>query len=122
MNLRSFEALWLHTVAHAVDHVALSRQILFNATIPSGTLLVSMDPWTEGNAWGYVYGYMFSRLFVAPVLSPWASNRVKDLARNCSIVTARLTPKAQAFWRDLYHGLRELDGDLADEVTASIMY
>jgi hypothetical protein len=35
---------------------------------------------------------------------------------------APLTPKARLFWADLYRELQQIDAELADEVTASIMY
>lgn len=114
-SLVPFEVLWLHTVAH--DHVCLAR------LVHSRRLLVAIGPWHKGGMLQHVFGYMFTRLFVEPVVNPlpWASSRIRDPARGRSLVV-RLTPQAVAFWADLYAALSTIDASLAGEMTASIMY
>jgi hypothetical protein len=46
MKLAPFEAMWLHTVAHAIDHASVAK-LLFSS---GSTLLLSMNPWKDGTA------------------------------------------------------------------------
>ena len=96
------EHLWLHTVVHSVDHYQTYKLGLFQHSGRVETL-------EEAPTWQIFSMHLWCFKFERPHLNPLADNRIKNI-RN------------KPFYRDLYKGLAKIDLELADQVTASVMY
>lgn len=93
------EAFFLHTVVHAVDH-HLSYKVMQGLHYP-----LSLSPgWYES-----FRGACFRDQWVPPILYPYFSNRMKD-------------QPVGSVYNKIYVDLSLIDQELADVVTASIMY
>jgi hypothetical protein len=95
------EPVWLHTVVHASDHYQFFKFSQFRHS----SLIETLD---EASTWHIFIYNIFRVMFIRPHLNPLADNKIKNIHK--------------PFYQDLYHCLLKIDLELADQVTASVMY
>mmetsp|Transcript_11378 Transcript_11378/g.19736 ORF Transcript_11378/g.19736 Transcript_11378/m.19736 type:complete len:372 (-) Transcript_11378:324-1439(-) len=95
------EPLWLHTVVHSVDHYQFFKLGMFqHSSLPEAL--------ERASSWQIFICNSWRVMFERPHLNPLTDNRIKNIH--------------MPFYKDLYIGLAKLDLELADQVTASVMY
>ena len=117
INLSSFEseAPFNHTIVHSLDHYCM--------TVVLRNTAFSMNPWRSPSMLDIIRAQIFVGMFAAPNLnSLWCSNLIKDVGRGIGWTGTRARDEEKSFWSQLHMELSEIDKELADQVTASIMY
>ncbi|XP_066288867.1 uncharacterized protein [Branchiostoma lanceolatum] len=101
IDQRLLEALFNHIVVHAMDH--------HGAVESSHHLKFSLHPWDTGCTIDQAFiTNMFILLVVRPNLNPLAPNTIRSINK--------------PFYQDLYRELKKIDPDVAEVVTASVMF
>ncbi|CAH1268930.1 Hypp4028 [Branchiostoma lanceolatum] len=101
IDQRLLEALFNHIVVHAMDH--------HGAVESSHHLKFSLHPWDTGCTIDQAFiTNMFILLVVRPNLNPLAPNTIRSINK--------------PFYQDLYRELKKIDPDVAEVVTASVIF
>jgi hypothetical protein len=99
--IKFLEPFWLHTVVHAVDHYQCYKLSMFWHSLMNESL-------EDTPTWQIFSMHSFRVMFKRPHLNQLLDNRIKNIR--------------MPFYQDLYKGLAKIDLELADQVTASVMY
>ena len=100
------EYFFLHTVMHAVDHHSAFK---YQSGLRCAATLWTLET-GEDKSWLSAFGNaMFRHCFIKPMLNPLWNNKFNSFGKD-------------TVYRKIYEELKELNQELADVVTASVMY